>query len=116
MFVVDRIVAILKPTEKMLSWLKEQPTAPDIATLKNLQLDSTALLLPAFESPRQAEAYIKQIYNRIFESELISLGLPKEAWPANRSYELFKTWFILEYHSVLFDVAYMEEHNLQYAT
>ncbi|MAZ39564.1 MAG: VacJ [Legionellales bacterium] len=111
MFVVDRIVAILRPTDKMLHWIKDLPNAPDIMTIKNLQTDCTALLLPPFESPRQADAYIKGIYEGIFESELISWGVPKEEWPENRTYPLFKQWFNTEFHSVLFDIAFLEEEK-----
>ena len=111
MFIVDRIVALLRPTDKMLQWMKELPSAPDVITMKNLQTDCTALLLPSFESPRQAEIYIKQIFEGIFESELISWGVPQSNWPSPRDYNLFKQWFKLEYHSVLFDIAYLEEQR-----
>jgi len=111
MFVVDRIVAVLRPTEKMLNWIKGLPHAPDVMTFKNLQNDCTALLLPPFESPKQADAYVRQIYDGIFDSELISWGIPQEDWPKERNYQLFQEWFTVEYHSVLFDVAFLEEQK-----
>lgn len=111
MFVVDRIVAVLRPTEKMLHWIKDLPNAPDVMTIKNLQTDCTALLLPPFESPKQADAYIKDIYDGIFEGELIAWGIPEADWPQERNYQLFKQWFNVEYHSVLFDVAFIEEQK-----
>jgi hypothetical protein len=108
MFVVDRIVAVLRPTEKMLHWVKTLPNAPDMVTIKNLQTDCTALLLPSFETPKQAEMYIKQIHEGILESELISWGILKNHWPPVLDYALFKSWFNVEYHSVIFDTAFIE--------
>jgi len=111
MFVVDRIVAILRPTTKMLHWIKDLPNAPDSMTIKNFQTDCTTLLLPPFESPKQADAYLKQIYEGVFENELISWGIPPELWPADRNFALFKQWFDIDYHSVLFDVAFTEREE-----
>lgn len=111
MFVVDRIVAVLRPTDKMLHWIKTLPHAPDVVTMKNLQTDCTALLLPTFESPRQADLYLKQICEGILESELIAWGIPTIDWPKVRDYALFKEWYKVEYHSIIFDAAYLEEQK-----
>lgn len=109
MFIVDRIVAIIRPKQKMLEWLHDQPEVQANFSLQNLQTDCTALLIPPFESPRQAREYIKQTYQGIFEGELISWGLPKSSWPKDRSHELFETWFTVEFHSVVLDMGYVEQ-------
>ncbi|NNM58668.1 MAG: hypothetical protein HKM04_02520 [Legionellales bacterium] len=109
MFIVDRIVAIIRPKQKMLEWLHDQPEVQANFSLQNLQTDCTALLIPPFESPRQAREYIKQTYQGIFEGELISWGLPNASWPQNRTYELFESWFTIEFHSVVLDMGYVEQ-------
>ncbi len=111
MFIVDRIVAIVRPRQKMLEWLHQQPEVQANFSLQNLQTDCTALLIPPFESPRQAKEYIKQSYLAIFEGELVSWGLPKTSWPTDRSYALFEEWFMLEFHSVVLDMAYLEQQK-----
>lgn len=109
MFEIDRVAALVRPTEKMLGWLKTHPSRYDNMTLKNLQKDCIILLIPPFDGPKQAMEYIKQIYNGIFEAELISWGVPETAWPNNRSLEVFLEWFEVEFHSMIYDVAYLEE-------
>ncbi len=111
MFIVDRIVTIIRPKQKMLEWLHKQPEVQANFSLENLQTDCTALLIPPFESPRQAKEYIRQAYLEIFEEELISWGLPKTSWPQNRTYELFNEWFNVDFHSVVLDMGYLEKQK-----
>ena len=108
MFEVDRIAAVVRPKDAMLNWIKEHPSKFDSVTLKNLRKDCLTLLLPTFDGPKQATAYIEQIYLGIFEAELISWGIPKLAWP-EQTLELFNSWFDVEFHSMLYDIAYVEE-------
>jgi hypothetical protein len=111
MFIVDRIVAVVRPKQKMLEWLHNQPEVQANFSLQNLQTDCTALLIPPFESPRQAREYIRQTYQGIFEGELISWGLPKTSWPQDRTYDLFNDWFNVEFHSVVLDMGYVEQQK-----
>jgi hypothetical protein len=109
MFEVDRVAAVIKPTAAMFDWLKNHPSKYDSVTLESLRKDCIVLLIPAFDGPRQSMEYIKQIYKGIFEAELISWGLAEQSWPKNRSLEIFLQWFEIEFHSVIYDVAYAEE-------
>lgn len=111
MLIIERVVAILRPTEKMLNWIKNLPDAPDAVTIKNLQHDCTAFLLPAFDSPRQADAYLKDICHDVLEGELISWGIPRALWPEVLDHTLFLAWFTPEYHSVLFDTLSLDSHK-----
>lgn len=108
MLIVDRIVAILRPKPALTNWLRTTSHGLDTNTLRNLQHDPTALLLPPFESPKQADAYIRQIFAGIFESELIAWGLDKAFWP-ELTHAKFSEWFTIEYHSVVFDVAFISK-------
>lgn len=111
MFIVDRIAAIVRPKQKMLDWLQNHTDVDAKISLDGLQNDCTALLIPTFDSPRQAREYIKQTFPAIFEGELTSWGLPKTAWPADRNYDLFNDWFNIEFHSVVLDVGFLEEQR-----
>lgn len=106
MYIVDRIIAILRPKPALTTWFRTAKHNVDANTLRNLQHDSTVLMLPPFENPKQADAYIKQIFAGIFESELVSWGLDKSFWP-EIDYTRFSEWFGIEYHSVVFDVAFL---------
>lgn len=109
MFEVDRIAAVVKPTVKMLEWLNNCPAQQEHLILQNLRKDCIVLLIPEFDGPRQASEYVKSIFQPIFEAELISWGIPENLWPKDIDIELFKSWFDIEFHSMLYDVAYLEE-------
>ena len=109
MFEVDRVAAIVRPTKAMLEWLCKTPNKYDPSTLRTLEEDCVVLMIPAFSGPKQSMEYIKQIYRGIFEAELISWGVPESAWPAKRDLELFLKWFKIEFHSSIYDVAFLQE-------
>ncbi|MFX7792728.1 hypothetical protein ABTK00_20025, partial [Acinetobacter baumannii] len=66
---------------------------------------------PGFDGPKQSMEYIKNIFDGVFEAELISWGIKEKDWPANRTFEMFRQWFDIEFHSLIFDVAYIQERQ-----
>ena len=114
MFEVDRIAAIIKPTAKMLEWLKNCSAKQEHLTLQNLRKDCIVLLIPDFEGPRQSSEYIKKVYSAIFKAELLSWQIDENLWPEDRNFDLFRDWFDVEFHSLVYDVAYLEElHKIE---
>ena len=111
MFEVDRVAAVIKPTKIMHEWISGNITKYENISLQQMQNDCAVLLIPSFDGPGQATAYIKQIYQNIWEAELTSWGVPKEQWPLKRSFELFQQWFSIEFHSNVFDLAFAEESS-----
>lgn len=104
MYEVDRIVAIIKPTEKVLGWLHQNIEETAELTLSDIRSDSTALLLPLFDEPDEAMEFIQESYLDIFENELASWEIVEESWPTVRSFETFLKWFDVEFHSVVYDM------------
>ena len=51
----------------------------------------------------QAEAFIKDMYQDLFELELSSWIVVDDMWPENITYEMFLEWFDVEFHSMAFD-------------
>jgi hypothetical protein len=105
MYEVDRVVAIIKPTKKMLEWLHQKTDENKALALEDIRNDCTTLLIPPFESEEQAQQYMEEIYNDIFENELESWDPEQAHWPQSRSLDLFLAWFDIEYHSVVYDIA-----------
>ena len=109
MYEIDRMLVIVKPTIALVDWInKDIPYKDDKATLDMVSTDCTSLLIPEFDDYFEAEKYIEDIYLDIFEAELESWSLDKTTWPQNRSYELFREWFDLEFHSLVFDASDVE--------
>ncbi len=109
MFQVDRVAAVVRPTEKMMNWLKKQSGYQENAAVSP-QKDCTVLLIPQFEGPGQATAYIKEMAQAIFEGELASWDINPDIWPKDRSYPAFTQWFSVEYHSLVYDLVLLEAH------
>jgi hypothetical protein len=103
MYQVDRSVAVIKPRQAFLEWLKNMPGYDLDLTLDQLRMDCTVLLIPEFGEPEEAVNYIDDIYLEIFEAELGSWNEDEATWPAGRSLRLFWEWFDVELHSTVID-------------
>ena len=101
---LERVAAILKPSEVMLEWINEQQAEGDEKLmLEDIQLDCTVILLPTFEEEEEAEDYLNQIYEELFESELSAWNEDESTWPEDRSIDTFLEWFDIEFHSMVYD-------------
>jgi len=102
---LERIVAIIKPTEKCLDWLNSLPdTKPeDILSLEDIRADSTAILLPEFKRSAEAKEYIRNNYIKLFDHELETWETDKSLWPKTRSFETFLDWFDIEFHTMVYN-------------
>jgi hypothetical protein len=102
---LNRVAAILKPTENMLNWINENAESEEIYTLEDITIDCTVVLFPAFDHEEQAEHYLLEIYDELFTSELLSWNDNPTIWPTDRSIEMFLSWFDIEFHSMVYDAA-----------
>lgn len=110
MYELERIAAVLKPTQRFLDWIQQLPgDEMDELELSDLREDCTTLLIPAFDSPDEADAYIKEMYADIFANELESWDTDPESWPDEPSFDMFSEWFDIEYHSMVFDTVEDED-------
>lgn len=104
MYELDRIATVIKPKQRFLDWVKQLPgDEMDELELSDLREDCTTLLIPAFDSPEEADEYIKEIFADIFANELESWDTEPESWPEAPTFEMFKEWFDIEYHSMVYD-------------
>jgi hypothetical protein len=102
---IERVAAILRPSETMLEWINEQAEEGEMLILEDIQTDCTVILLPTFEEEAEAEEYLNQMYNEIFINELSAWNDDESAWPSDRSLDTFLEWFDIEFHSVVYDCA-----------
>lgn len=103
MFIVDRMVALVRPRQPMLEWLMQQPDNDVDLTLDQMRADCTVLLVPETEDPEGVIAYIDEIYKQVFEMELSSWYEEVSRWPKDRSLRTFWEWFDVEVHSLVID-------------
>lgn len=103
MYLVDRSVASIRPKQAFLNWLQSQPDWDVALTLEQLRVDCHIFLLPEFNEPEEAIAYIDECYMQIFQMELASWYADSAVWPADQSLKAFWEWFDIEVHSTVFD-------------
>jgi hypothetical protein len=104
MFQIDRSVAIIKPKQPFVDWVNSVPDAGDDQyTVQDFSTDCSVILLPVVDSDEHAEAFIKDMFQDIFELELSSWVVVDDMWPENLTYKMFLEWFDVEYHSMAFD-------------
>ena len=111
MYVVDRMVALVRPKKPMLDWLMAQPDNDVDLTLEQLRSDCTVLLVPQVEEPEDAIAYVDDCYRRIFEMELASWYDETSRWPKDMSLKAFWEWFDVEIHTMVIDTVDAELRN-----
>lgn len=103
---IERVAAILKPSETMLEWINAQAEEEnEQVTLEDIQTDCTVILLPTFDEEEDAEDYLNDIYDELFTNELSAWNEDESTWPENRSLDTFLEWFEIEFHSVVYDCA-----------
>ncbi len=105
MEVINRAVAIIKPRQPYLDWAQQLADPPDRLSLADLRRDCTAILLPEWDDPADAEAFIQDMFADVFAMELDAWHRDPQAWPAHRSYQIFREWFDVELHSLVLDAA-----------
>jgi hypothetical protein len=101
---MNRCVVVAKAKEPFLEWLKGLPDPCD-ATLERVNREATAYLLPDFEEEPEWERILRRYAGAIFEDQLAAWWLDEADWPARRDLRTFKTWFHVEVHPIVLDLA-----------
>ena len=102
MFTVNRAVAIIKPKQPYLDWIRGLPDPTDIS-LDQLRQDCTAVLLPDIKHDAEAIGYLQRICQELFDAELAAWDTTIDDWPSDRGYTMFRSWFDIEIHSLVLD-------------
>jgi hypothetical protein len=103
MFLINRSVAIIKPKQPFVDWANSVGNEKDQYSISDFSTDCSVILLPVVDSDEHAEAFIKDIFQDLFELELSSWIVDDEMWPENITYKMFLEWFCVEFHSMVFD-------------
>ena len=104
MHTINRSVAIIKPKQPFADWVNSFPDAGDDQyTIQDFSTDCSVILLPVVDSDEQAEAFVKDIFQDLFELELSSWMTDDDTWPEKITYKMFLEWFDVEFHSMVFD-------------
>ena len=100
---INRSVLTIKAKEPFVEWLKSLPDSA-VYTIEEINLNSTAYLLPDYESNDKQTEILEQFFDIIFEEQLNGWWTDERDWPVNRDIVTFNKWFDVEFHSVVLDL------------
>jgi hypothetical protein len=98
---LNRGALIVRPKQPYLDWaagLDESENAPDP------EGEQTVYLIPSFESDEDAEEILEDVFDEVFELELLAQDTDESTWPVVRDFATFQEWFDVELHSVVEDL------------
>ena len=98
---INRGVLIVRPKQPFLDWAAG---LDDSGVLPDVEGEQTVYLIPEFDTPRDANSIIEQVYLEVFENELYGWHTDESEWPVNRDLQTFREWFVIELHSVVEDL------------
>ncbi|MDZ7642736.1 MAG: hypothetical protein U5J62_12060 [Desulfurivibrio sp.] len=104
---LNRAAVILKYKEPAVHWINAADPNPDKVKVmaEEVNAERTVYLISDEDGdgPEAVERWIKQNYQVLFESELEDWYTDPALWPQELSLELFRQWFEVECHPVVFD-------------
>ena len=102
MRIINRSIVLIKAKHPFLDWLNKTPYSIPV-TLREVNQDCTAILIPDFESVAELLIYIEQNKPNWFALVLATWKPDQTTWPQQRTPQLFDFWFDLEIHSTVWD-------------
>jgi hypothetical protein len=100
MAVVNRCAVGISPAQPLLEW----------ARLLGLDIEAQGVqepclyLIPEYDTADEAEEILEEFYETIFEAELDYWHPEKGAWPAERTYAVFRKWFEVLFYPLMQDL------------
>lgn len=108
-FTINRHLIILMPKQPVLDWIKRVDPNPPNLTLEQLRQEQNVFLVPdSLDGQQDAEKWVKRSWPVFFEGFLNEWYTVESWWPQKRTYKMFKDWFEVQYHSMVWDLAASE--------
>lgn len=103
-FVLNRSIAILVYKQPFLDWLSTADPNSLPMTLEKLREDNDTFLIPQFDDLRDSVKWVEKRWSVLFESLLFDWITDEAMWPQNRTLKMFREWFGIEVHSMVWDL------------
>ncbi len=102
---IDRAALVLKWKKRGVQWINGvvgEGTGSAV-TVDEANEDRPVYLVGE-DAAEDLDAWLRENYETIFEMELRGWYTEEGLWPKDRTYELFREWFDVECHSVIYDM------------
>lgn len=101
---LNRSALVVKPRQPFLEWLHAADPTSGSLTLPDLSREPTIYLIPECDTPTDVEAVLQELCDEIFCEQLEGWYTDTDAWPEDRSFDVFCRWFDYQHHSMLVDL------------
>lgn len=105
---VNRNLILLVPRQPALDWLFSiEPQLIQEMTLDSLRQEQDAYLVTEdkFNSIEAAQQWVDRHWNKFFSQFLSTWYLDESLWPKARTLKMFREWFEVQYHSMVWDLS-----------
>src|SRR5262245_33688771 len=107
MRVVNRTAITLTGAQPYIDWTRQHDADTDrgLLTVARVTPYGSAFLLPEFELEEDVQEWIEENAGWLFEFQLSNWTEDEASWPENRDLQTFRSWFRIDIHSIVVDVA-----------
>jgi hypothetical protein len=105
---INRNLIVLLPKQPALDWiLRVDPEPMTHLTLDAFRQEQDAFLITEgkVETPEAAQRWAERRWDAIFTQFLFSWFVDERMWPERRTLGMFRQWFEVQYHSMVWDVS-----------
>ncbi|GEK48064.1 hypothetical protein PRZ61_15960 [Halomonas pacifica] len=106
MKLLNRSALSVKPTQPFLDWINSlEPTVgEDDLTLDDIDRESTVYLIPEMDAPEALQAFVRERYLEILETELRAWEEDERLWPETLDWALFQRFLRVEHSYLAMDL------------
>jgi len=100
-------MVMLLPQQPFLNWIQAvDPDPVPTLTLEDVRDDASVFLLPAevADTPENALRWVEKRWRSFFEF-MLGEWFDDSSWPENMSLAMFREWFTVRFHSMVWDMA-----------
>ncbi|GEK73553.1 MULTISPECIES: hypothetical protein [Halomonas] len=106
MKLLNRSALSVRPTQHFVDWVNAlEPTlGDDDLSLGDVERESTVYLIPEMDTPEALEAFVRERYLEILETELRAWEEDERQWPETLDWALFQRFLHFEYSYLAVDL------------
>ncbi|MGM0703131.1 MULTISPECIES: hypothetical protein [Halomonadaceae] len=106
MKLLNRSALSVRPTRHFVEWINalEPTVGDDDLTLGDVERESTVYLIPEMDTPEALEAFVRERYLEILETELRAWEEDERQWPETLDWALFQRFLQFEHSYLAIDL------------
>ncbi|HSH49595.1 MAG TPA: hypothetical protein VK991_13520 [Halomonas sp.] len=106
MKLLNRSALSVRPTQRFVDWINglEPTTGDDDLAIADVERESTVYLIPEMDSPESLDAFVRERYSDILETELRAWEEDERQWPDVLDWALFERFLRYEHSYLAIDL------------